>query len=435
MGDNGQSIVLGGITPEGIDGFNMLSKMCLEASMELKLINPKINVRVNKQTKLEIFELGTNLTKEGLGFPQYSNDDVVIPGLIKLGYEPEDARNYVVAACWEFIIPGLGMEIPNISSLSFPKVIDVCLNEKLENCQNFKDFVACCREEIFNQCNTLLQRFNNLYILPAPFMSVLMDNCMQQARDISLGGKYNNFGLHGSGIATAVDSLAAINQLVFKEKFVTAKEMIKAVKADFVGYDELLNRVRYNTPKMGNDDDEVDYLAVELLNAFSDALNDWRNERGGRCRAGTGSAMYYLRHISEIGASPDGRRKGEPFGANYSPSLFSRVKGPISIIKSFTKPNLCKVINGGPLTMEFHDSLFRDKDSIQKVAMLVKTFIELNGHQFQLNAVNREILLDAQIHPELYMNLIVRVWGWSAYFIELDKVYQDHIISRQMHVV
>ena len=154
------------------------------------------------------------------------------------------------------------------------------------------------------------------------------------------------------------------------------------------------------------------------------------NERGGCYRAGTGSAMYYLWHAEEIGASPDGRRKGEAFGANYSPSLFAKLKGPLSVIKSFTKPDLSKVVNGGPLTMEFHSSLFEDNESTNKVADLVEFFIKSGGHQLQLNAVNKDVLIDAQKYPDKYQNLIVRVWGWSAYFVELDKEYQDHVINR-----
>ena len=145
--------------------------------------------------------------------------------------------------------------------------------------------------------------------------------------------------------------------------------------------------------------------------------------------------MYYLWHASEIGASPDGRRKGEAFGTNFSPSLFARTCGPLSVIRSFTKPNLKEAINGGPLTLEFASSMFQSPDSIQKIALLVKAFIDLGGHQLQLNAVNTERMKDAQIHPEKHRQLVVRIWGWSAYFVELDKAYQDHVIQRQQYII
>ena len=140
--------------------------------------------------------------------------------------------------------------------------------------------------------------------------------------------------------------------------------------------------------------------------------------------------MYYVWHAEGIGATADGRKAAEPLPANYAPTLNTRLSGPASLIRSFAKPDLSRVINGGPLTIEFHDSVFRNEEAISKVACLVKSFILEGGHQLQLNTVNREQLLDAQAHPENYRNLIVRVWGWSGYFVELDKCYQDHIIER-----
>jgi formate C-acetyltransferase len=241
---------------------------------------------------------------------------------------------------------------------------------------------------------------------------------------------HGNYGLHGTGIANAVDSLAAIRKYVFEEESVDPETLIRAIDADFEGFDLLLGMLRHEAPKMGNDDDAADDIAVQLLDVFAEALNGRVNDRGGCWRPGTGSAMYYIWHARDAGASPDGRRKGEFLSANYAPSLHSRTKGPVSVIRSFTKPHLKDVINGGPLTLELHDSVFRNEDSIAKVAMLVKTFMEEGGHQIQLNAVNREKLLEAQARPELHKNLIVRVWGWSGYFVELDKEYQDHIIRR-----
>ena len=221
-----------------------------------------------------------------------------------------------------------------------------------------------------------------------------------------------------------------MKKYVFEEQSVAAAELVDALKKDFAGYELLEHKLRYEAPKMGNNDDYVDGIACALLNDFADALEGRRNDRGGIFRAGTGSAMYYVWHGKELPATPDGRKKGEGLGANYSPSLFCRMDGPVSILQSFAKPDLMRVINGGPLTLELHDTVFRTRESIAKVAMMVKSFMDLGGHQLQLNAVNRETMLDAQRAPENYRNLIVRVWGWSGYFVELDKEYQDHIISR-----
>lgn len=429
QGDNGQSMVLGGKDENGKEIFSLLSELSLEASRNLLMIDPKINLRVSKDTPLEVFKLGSELTKAGLGFPQYSNDDIVIPALEALGYESADAANYVTAACWEFIIPGVGADVANIGALSFPKVVDVCLHRDLENCSTFEEFMAKITQEIHDQCEQICSGIDNLWFVPSPFAHLMMKSGIYE------GGKYNNFGIHGTGIATAADSLAVISKYVFGDKSIPAKDLIEAVDSDFEKHGEILPKLRYEAPKMGMDEELPDQLATDLLNFFADALEGRKNCRGGIYRAGTGSAMYYLWHAAEIGASPDGRRKGEPFGTNYSASLFARIKGPISVIKSFTKQNFKRAINGGPLTLEFAASMFADADSVEKIARFVKAYIAMGGHQLQLNAVNTEKLLDAQAHPEKHRQLVVRIWGWSAYFVELDAEYQNHVLRRQQYQV
>lgn len=431
QGDNGQSLMLGGVTPAGEPAYHLLSALCLQASKELRLIDPKINLRVDRNTPLEIFEAGTQLTREGLGFPQYSNDDVVIPGLIDLGYAPEDARNYTVAACWEFIIPGAGMDIPNIAAVNFPKLVNDCVKRHLAGCADFDAFRAAFCTDLNALCRDILNSTRPLRMIPAPFLSVLMDGCMERGQDISLGGRYNNYGFHGVGLSTAVDSLYAIRRCVFEEKTHSVQQMIDLIDGAASG--ETQQYVRYELPKMGADDDGVNEMAVWLLRVWGEAVAPLRNERGGRVRAGTGSAMFYLWHAGKIGGTPGGHRAGEAFGANYAPQLFVQGCGPLSVIRSFTAPDLQQVINGGPLTMEFHASIFRDEESLRKVALLVKAFVDEGGHQMQLNTVDLEVLRDAQRHPEEHKNLIVRVWGWSAYFVELDEEFQNHVMARQAY--
>ena len=429
QGDNGQSMMLGGVDEKGNDVYNTLSELCLKASCNNKLIDPKINLRVSKDTPIERYIEATKLTKAGLGFPQYSNDDIVIPALERLGYSREDASNYTVAACWEFIIPFVGADVANIGALSYPKAVDKALHGALCSSQSFDEFYRAVEKEIQNESDDICAAIKDLWFVPSPFMNVLMD-CR-----IYDGGKYNNFGIHGTGIATAADSLAAIKKYVYDEKSVSKEELIQAIDDNFENTPELLHKLRYQAPKLGNNDDDADSMAVALLDSFSKALEGKRNCRGGCYRAGTGSAMFYLWHANEIGASPDGRRAKEPFGTNFSVSLFAKVKGPVSVIASMTKPHFSNAINGGPLTLEFHQSVFADEDGIAKVGLLVKNFIDRGGHQLQLNTVNLEKMLDAQKNPEKYKQLVVRIWGWSAYFVELDKEYQDHVIARQAYSV
>lgn len=429
QGDNGQSMVLGGIDADGNSVFGLLSELCLKASKDLMMIDPKINIRVSRNTPLSVYELGSELTRAGLGFPQYSNDDVVIDGLCKLGYDRADAINYTTAACWEFIIPGVGGDVANIAALSFPKVIDVCLHRDLMHCESYEAWVRAVQAEIHTACDKICASIQNLWFVPSPLMHCLMDGGIYD------GAKYNNFGIHGTGIATAADSMAAIAKYVYTDQTITKDALLDAVDSNFESHAELLPILRYEAPKMGNNDDLPDQAAVMLLDTFSDALAGKKNCRGGIFRAGTGSAMYYLWHADEIGASPDGRRKKEPFGTNFSPSLFAHIRGPLSVIQSFCKPHFQNAINGGPLTLEFASSMFEGADSVKKVAALVKTFIDIGGHQLQLNAVNTDLMKDAQLHPENHRQLVVRIWGWSAYFVELDREYQDHVMRRQQYRV
>ncbi len=431
QGDNGQSMMLGGLDLDGNDTYNVLSEICLKASMEVQTIDPKINLRVSKNTPMERLVFASELTAKGTGFPQYSNDDVVLPGLIALGYDKEDAVNYTVAACWEFIIPGVGMDIPNKDKLSFPDCVNTVIKRDLEKCSDFSEFLIYVDKEIKDRCKEIPKRNPKPFFRPAPFMSVLMDGCTERLTDITLGSKYNNYGVHGFAVATAADSIAAVNALVFNG-FTEPKELIKALESDFEGYDALRNKILTKTPRMGNNDDAVDGYAVMLLNSFAEGLSGLKNDMGGIIRAGTGSANLYAIG-RETGATADGRQADDYMPANYSPSLNVKLDGPFSIISSFTKPDLKKTINGGPLTLELASNAVKDREGIEKTAFMVKKFIDLGGHQMQLNVVNNEKLKDAQKYPEKYRNLVVRVWGWSGYFTELDKMYQDQILKRTEH--
>ncbi len=431
QGDNGQSMMLGGYDENGNDMYNILSEICLKASLEVRLIDPKINLRVNKNTPMERLEFASRLTAAGLGFPQYSNDDIVVPGLVALGYDKADALNYTVAACWEFIIPGLGMDIPNIGVLSFADVVNTVIRRDLEHCEDLSEFLIFVDKEIHDRCEKYPEQFTGLFCRPSPFMSICMNGCIDSLTDITFGNKYNNYGIHGTGLATGADSIAAVEALIFNG-FTDVHELIAALDADFEGYETLRNKMLTKLPHMGNNDDAADFYGCMLLNSFADALKPLKNDRGGIFRPGTGSANNYALARS-TGATADGRRAEDYLPANYSHTLNIKVAGPLSVIQSFTKPDLKKVINGGPLTIEIASSAVTNDEGISKTAFIVKKFIELGGHQMQINVVSREKLIEAQAHPELYKNLVVRVWGWSGYFVELDKLYQDQIIQRTAH--
>ena len=400
QGDNGQSVMFGGITPDGKDAFNDLSRLCIKACGELKLVDPKINLRVSKTTSLDVYKMGTELTAKGLGFPQYANDDVVIPALERWGYAKEDARNYTVAACWEFIVPGCAMDIDNIDAVSFVGALDAALRilterrSGAEDGLGYEDVEKEFFAEIQRRADAIVEKYRHVEILPGPFVSVISTDCIKNARDISKGGKYNNFGVHGTGIAVAVDSLSSVRELVFEKRLVTLSELVKLLDTDFSGRADILAAAK-EAPKMGNADPKADEIATRLLCFWGHAFDGKKNGRGGIFRPGTGSAMYYIWHAREVKASADGRLSGQPLSANYAPSLDVPVKGPVSVVRSFTEPDLVPVCNGGPLTIEIHDSAFAMSDGAEKVAHLVRFFIERGGHQLQINTINREALIDA----------------------------------------
>ena len=428
-GDNGQSIVLGGMLPDGTNGVNELTYLSLTASRELRQIDPKINLRVDKNTPIELYEKGTELTKIGLGFPQYANDDVVIPCLEHWGYSTEDARNYAIAACWEFIIPNVAMDIPNIGGVPLAELVRNAIMKHLMECEDMEELWGFVKEEIFAKAKEMVESVKNLFLEPAPFQSILMQDCLENGRDISEGAKYNNYGFHGTGISCGADQLAAIDGLIFQKGVLTKERLLEGLRTNFEQDAELRHMLRNDADKMGRNKN-ANEIGNRLLGIFADSLEGYKNERGGIFRAGTGTAMYYVWHSEHLGATADGRGAGEYLPANFSPSLFMTKSGPLSVLLGFTPDNLRRTANGGPMTFELHDTVFKTEDSVKKVAELVRAYIQEGGHQLQINAVNHDKLVAAQKNPKAYQDLIVRVWGWSGHFVELDPCYQNQILAR-----
>jgi pyruvate-formate lyase len=442
QGDNGQSLMLGGVRRDGSLGVNPLTAMVLRAARAVALIDPKINLRVDRNTDLELLASAAELTRIGLGFPQYANDEIVIPGLLAAGYELEDARDYTVAACWEFSIPGRGMEVVNIGAASLPAAVDKAIREGLTAGESFARILERVGADLHAQVQALAQASRKLFLPPAPYYSVLMDGCLERGRDLSHGLKYNNFGIHGAASANAADALAAVKTLIFDEKRIASDRLLRALENNFATDEPLRRELRQQAPKVGNHDDRADALLVKLFDAFADACAAaGDNGRGGRFRPGSGSAMYYVwlarghagMREPAVGATADGRKAGEFFSSSLAPSPDVPVRGPLSVLQSFGQVDYRRICNGGPLTMELADSLFQGRDTVRKVALFIRAFVQSGCQQLQLNTLNVDTLRDAQRHPELHKNLVVRVWGWSGYFCELDETYQNQIIGRHIY--
>jgi pyruvate-formate lyase len=443
QGDNGQSMTLGGTTRDGRSAVNPLTWLALRVARDVGLIDPKVNLRITPRTDEALLELATELTRKGLGFPQYANDDVVIPALASHGYDLEDARDFTVAACWEFIIPGRGMDVGNTGAVSFPAAADTAIRDGLAAGASFDAILAATRNQVALQVRERTAPYERLLWAPAPWYSVLMTDALETGVDHGQSAKYRNLGIHGAAAASAADALAAVRRHVFELRDVAADELLAGLDADFEGREALRRRLAEDSPRVGLNEPAVDDLLRLLYDWLADACEAERDISGLTVRPGTGTAMYYLwlaRGRADgplpepvVGATADGRHRGDPFGANLAPTPGTPLRGPISVLQSYARIDYGRICNGGPITLELSDSVFRGADSIPKVAGLVRTFAQLGGQQLQLNALSADRLLAARAHPEEHRDLIVRVWGWSGYFCELSPEYQDHVISRHLY--
>jgi formate C-acetyltransferase len=323
-----------------------------------------------------------------------------------------------------------------------PLAADTAIRLGLSAGDSFEGILARSAAEICAQVDSLAQKYSSLLLPPAPWYSVLMEGCLESGRDLSEGLKYNNFGVHGAAASSAADALAAVKHLIFEEHRITPDELLRAVDSNFEsGFEPLQDLVLHHAPKAGNDPEAAEILRT-LFAYFADACSKVRdNGRGGRIRPGTGSAMYYVwlsrgtpdACCNPIGATADGRKRGEFFSANLAPSPQAQVRGPFSVLQAFSKIDYSRICNGSPITLELSESVFADPEGPGKCALLVRMFAASGCQQLQLNTVNVDRLCDARLHREHHRNLIVRVWGWSGYFCELAPGYQEQIIARHLY--
>lgn len=430
QGDDGESLMLGGCRRDGSSAVNDLTRLILETSYDVSMINPKINLRIDSQTPDDVLQAGIRLTGRGLGFPQYCNDEVVIPALVKFGYPLEDARDYTVAACWEFVVKN-GRDIPNNMTVNLALAADRAIRWGLKEHADFADILARIAPEIRAQV-----AMPKPVLLPNPLFSAFSGKCLERGRDLHCGGgDHLHYGCFGCGSSTAADSLAAVKKWVYDRREVSPEELLNALETDYRDA-EALRRKMQDAPKTGNHDAETDGYLRFVFDAFADELEKLgKNEFGGRVRPGTGSAQFYVRltqgeHRLHLGSTADGRREGEFISSSLAPAPGVRAKGIFSILKTYGGLDYDRLCNGGPITLEFSPAYFRTPEATEKTAGFLRAFIASGCHQVQMNVLDRATLLDAQAHPERHRDLIVRVWGWSGYFVELDKPYQDQIIGR-----
>jgi len=448
----GFNIAVGGVDDEGKDFCNALSFLMLQAQKDLGLSQPNLSVRLHPGINDALLKESVRVVARGSGMPQYFGDGAVIPALESLGVTAADARNYAVVGCVELTTQGNCLGWSDAAMFNMNKVLELTLNGGkclLTGRQLAPDYGDLTCYDSFEALEEAFRRHLDDYIgrmveacavverahqelLPSPFLSAVIRDCMEKGTDVTAGGAHYNFsGIQMIQVANLADSLEAIRCLVYQQKRIDRAELLAALRANFEGHEKLRAMLLNRAPKYGNDVDSVDMLGVKWARYFREKLGAYTNYRGGPYHTGMYTVSAHVPMGENLGASPDGRRAGEPLADGGMSPVYGRdVAGPTAVLKSVSKLDSCLTSNGGLLNMKFLPSFFETEAGVEKFANFLRSFADLNIPHVQFNVVNREDLLRAQQEPEKYQSLTVRVAGYTAYFVELARKLQDEIIAR-----
>ena len=446
------NINLGGLRSDGSDGVNEVSYLLLDVIDEMRLTQPSSNIQLSKKSPDRFLKRACEIIRKGWGQPSIFNADLVVNELILQGKSIEDARSGGTSGCVE--TGCFGKEAYILTGyMNLSKILEITLNNGIDPRTHTKigletgdptQFISF--EELFDAFTRQLKHVVDIKIegnkvierlfatqMPAPFLSILTDDCIQSGKDYNNGGpRYNTTYIMGVGLGTLADSLAAIKYHVFDEKSLTMEQLLVPLKDNFQGRERIRQMLWNKTPKYGNDDEYVDSLLRASFDVFHRAVSGRKNTRGGFYAVNYLSTTCHIYFGSVLGATPDGRRAQEPVSEGVSPVQGADRHGPTAVIKSVAKMD--QVRTGGTLlNQKFSPSLLEGEDGIDNLAHLVRSYFKLDGHHIQLNVVTVDTLRAAQANPEKYRDLIVRVAGYSDYFCDLGKVLQDEIIARTEH--
>ncbi len=443
---------LGGVKADGNDAVNEMTFLLLEVIQEMRLLQPSSMVQISKKSPDRFIHKTLDITRTGFGQPSFFNTDAIIQQLLRQGKSIEDARNGGASGCVES--GAFGTEAYVLTGyFNLAKIMEVTLHNGYDprtQCQlgpqtgvveEFETF-----EELLDAYNQQIRFFSDTKIegnraiehlfahhLPVPFLSLLIDDCIEKAKDYNAGGaRYNSGYIQGVGLGSVADSLTALRYHVFEEKTITMKGMLSALKNDFDQYPELQQKLVYHTPKYGNDNDYADQHAIWLFNRFFEAVDGRPCYRGGHFRINMLPTTCHVYFGSVTGAMPDGRHAHQPLSEGISPFQGADQNGPTAVLKSAAKIDHLKT-GGTLLNQKFTPSFFEDAESYKKLTALIRTYFKMDGHHIQFNVVSAETLRDAQKHPEKHRDLIVRVAGYSDYFNDLGEDLQNEIIARTQH--
>ena len=437
MGDTGQVIILGGKYDDEYGEYyfyNDLTYMFIRAIKELQLPDPKVLLRVSSETPRDLIELSLETINTGIGSPLFSNDEVVIDKMIEFGYDKEDANNYVVSACWEPSAVGKGFEQNNINFISYLKPLNEFFDNEteqfLENVNSFGELFNSYKYYLKKDADELVAFLDNIEWNSDPLLSLFIDNCNEKNMDISQGGaKYNHYGITTVGLANTVNSLYAIKKLVFEDKKYSLNELNKMRKNNFKKdkYQDAYNELKSIKPRFGMDDEEILDISNDIIQFLEDCFKDYTNKFGGKIKFGL-SAPSYISAGAEINASFDGRKAGEPLSTHIS---LDTNKDFTEVLRFASKLDYGGAkFNGNVIDLMLSPDFI--KNHSDKFTDFIYSSIKLGFFQMQMNVVDSKTLIEAKENPEAHPNLIVRVWGFSAYFNDLPEEYQDLLISRAL---
>jgi len=443
---------LGGLLADGSDGSNEMTHLLLEIIDEMHLLQPSSNVQVSRKTPDAVLKHALRVIRKGYGFPSLFNADAVVEEQLRQGKSLEDARAGGCSGCVE--VGAFGKEAYILTGyFNLMKMLELALHDGRDlragrqlgpHTGEAADLATF--DQLFTAFETQTRHFLDLKIcgnqlierlyatrMPAPFLSVLTDDCIARGRDYNAGGaRYNNTFIQAVGIGSLTDSLAALKELVFEKEGLALSDVVRALDEDFAGREILRQRMVNKTHKYGNDDDYADDLMVRAFRFLFEAIDGRANGKGGAYRLEMLPTTCHVYFGQVCQASADGRRAGEPLSEGISPAQGADRQGPTAVLKSAGKMDHVKT-GGTLLNMKFTPSLLDGDAGIDSLHHLVRAYFKLDGHHVQFNVVTAAALREAQTRPEAHRDLIVRVAGYSDYFVDCSKELQEEIIRRTEH--
>ncbi len=442
----------GGLKQDGSDGVNDVTYLILDVVDEMHLLQPSSNLQLSKRNPEAFLKRGLEIVRQGWGQPSIFNADMVVEELLRQGKSLEDARCGGTSGCVE--TGAFGKEAYILTGyFNLPKVLEIALHNGVDPRTGKRIGIETGdprrfgnHDQVFEAFRKQLHHFIDIKVrgniviewlyanyMPAPFLSLLIDDCIAKGRDYNDGGpRYNTTYIMGVAPATCADSLSAIKYHVFDRKTLSMEQLLDALAHNFEDHEKTRLLLWNKTPKFGNDDDYADANLVHVFNAFFDEVDGRKNTKGGNYRVNYLSTTCHVYFGSLTGATPDGRRAWEPLSEGISPVQGADRHGPTAVIKSAAKIDHART-GGTLLNQKFTPQLLSGEEGLNKVAQLVRSYFRLGGHHIQFNVVTAATLRAAQAEPEKYRDLIVRVAGYSDYFCDLTRALQDEIIARTEH--